>query len=163
MFIITILQKINLIKYKKMRVIKTKVYQIHEHPGKELCFKWIRENFHDLNEFSVYELVDSIKKLSQEIGGTNDYSISQSPCRGEYINFSEYDQLALDSLEADKCELTGTFWDQEIIKGLKSNSLNNVLQQLHQETEYVYSDEGLTDLCEANEYEFTENGSLIYN
>jgi len=46
---------------------------------------------------------------------------------------------------------------------LKNNSLNNVLQQLHQETEYVYSDEGLTDLCEANKYEFTENGSLIYN
>ena len=28
-----------------MRVIETKVYTIDEHPNKDLCFEWIRDNY----------------------------------------------------------------------------------------------------------------------
>jgi hypothetical protein len=144
-----------------MRVIETKVYEISEHPTKELCFQWIRENLHDLNDISLYELTDSIKKLTQEIGGRNDYSISQNPCRGEFIKFYDYDQELLDNLEADECPLTGTYWDIELIKGLQENDLKKVLYYLHEDTEYIYSDNGLIELCESNEYEFNEQGKLI--
>ena len=36
-----------------------------------------------------------------------------------------------------------------------------VLHNLHKDTEYVYSDEGLFELCQANGYEFNENGEAI--
>jgi len=31
---------------------------------------------------------------------------------------------------------------------------------LHDEGEYIYSDEGIEDLCEANGYFFTEDGAF---
>jgi len=36
----------------------------------------------------------------------------------------------------------------------------NALRFLHDEGEYIYSDEGLTELCDANEYHFTESGAF---
>ena len=56
-----------------MRIIETKVYTINEHPMKSLCFDWMRENLHDLNQYSAQEVTDSIEALSEAIGGTNDY------------------------------------------------------------------------------------------
>ena len=53
---------------------------------------------------------------------------------------------------------------QEKIKvneGLKNDNPEQVLYSLHADTEYLYSDEGLYELCESNEYEFTEEGELI--
>jgi hypothetical protein len=41
--------------------------------------------------------------------------------------------------------------------------MRKVLRTLHKETEYVYSDKGLKELCEANEYEFDINGVYIGN
>ena len=35
-----------------MRTIETKVYTIDEHPSKDKCFVWIRDNWHDLNQHS---------------------------------------------------------------------------------------------------------------
>ena len=82
----------------KMRTITTKVYKIYEHPNREKCYEWIRENWHDLNEHSVHDVVESINALTKIIGGSNDCSI--------------------------------------------------------------YSDEGLFELCELNEYEFNEEGNI---
>jgi hypothetical protein len=142
-----------------MRVIETKVYKINEHPNKELCFEWIRDNWHDLNQYSVNELIDSIKELSRVIGGTFDYSIGQSPNRGEHITFRDYDKELLSELVADNLPLTGVCWDGELIEGLVEGD-NRVLDMLHNDTEYQYSDEGLQELCESNDYEFNEDGSL---
>ena len=36
-----------------MKIIETKVYTIEEHPNKEKCFEWIRNNWYDLNQYSV--------------------------------------------------------------------------------------------------------------
>ncbi len=52
-----------------MREIIIKVYTIEEHPKKELCYEWIRNNWHDLNQQSIDEIIESIKALSAEIGG----------------------------------------------------------------------------------------------
>lgn len=144
-----------------MRIIEKKVYTINEHPNKEKCYEWIRENWHRLNQHSVEEVIDSIKSLSAKIGGTFDYSISQVPDRGERITFKDYDHEELCRLSADDCPLTGVCWDVDLIIGLRNGNPNEVLDSLHSDTEYVYSDDGLFELCEANQYEFDEDGNCI--
>ena len=145
-----------------MRTIETNIYTIEEHPNKDKCFEWIRDNWHDLNEHSVDEVIDSIKALSKEIGGTCDYSISQVPSRSEYINFKNYSQEDLSKLNADDLPLTGVSWDYDLIEGLKEGNLKMVIDQLHDSTEFTYSDDQLYELCVSNDYEFNESGS-IYN
>lgn len=142
-----------------MRTIETKIYTISEHPNKSQCFEWIRNNWHDLNQHSVEEIIESIKVLSNKIGGTFDYSISQVPDRGEHITFKDYSQEDLCRLSADDCPLTGVCWDIDLIQGLREGNTQKVLNSLHEDTEYQYSDEGLEELCEANGYEFTEDGN----
>jgi len=137
------------------------VFQIGEHPNREKCYDWIRSNLHDLNQDSVEELIRSIKALSNVIGGTFDYSISQVPSRGEHITFKGYDRAILDNLDAESDPLTGEFWDCNLIKGLREFNLKGVLDKLHDETEYAYSDEGLLELCREEKYEFDLNGEKI--
>lgn len=144
-----------------MRLIVTQVFEIEEHPNREKCYEWIRSNWHDLNQHSVYELEDSITALSEVIGGTYDYSISQVPCRGEHITFKGYDQAILDSLDAKSDPLTGNCWDCNLIEGLREGNPRSVLNNLHDVTECIYSDEGLFELCQSNGYEFNENGEAI--
>tara|TARA_R110000772_G_scaffold160628_1_gene271789 strand:+ start:839 stop:1279 length:441 start_codon:yes stop_codon:yes gene_type:complete len=145
-----------------MRVIETKVYTIEEHPNKSLCYQWIRDNWHDLNRHSVGEVIDSLKALQNEIGGDLDYSISSVPDRGEFIRFTDYDTQALISCSkvADELPLTGVCWDYHVIKGMRYGEPTQVLDTLHADTNYQYSDEGLYELCEANQYEFTEEGNI---
>ena len=143
-----------------MRVIETKVYTIDEHPNKEKCFEWIRNNWHDLNQHSLDEVVNSMKALQKEIGGRLDYQISCVPDRGEYISFSYFDRDYLCQLNPSDLPLTGVCWDYDLIMGLIEGEPERVLHSLHKGTEYIYSDEGLTELCEINEYEFDENGKI---
>ena len=144
-----------------MRIIETKVYTIEEHPNKELCFEWIRNNWHDLNSHSVDEVVASLAALQIKIGGTLDWSISAVPDRGEYITFRNYDKKALKELDSSECPLTGVWSDCLVIEGMQEGYPEKVLRSLHEDTEYLYSDEGLMDMCEANEYEFNEEGEVI--
>jgi hypothetical protein len=144
-----------------MREIKTIVYEIDEHPNKELCFEWIRNNWHDINDHSLHELVDSLKELSKRIGGTFDYSISTVPDRGEFIRFNDYSHEELCRLSADDLPLTGVCWDAVVVKGLRTDNTQKILDTLHANTEYQYSDEALLEMCLANEYEFDEDGVCI--
>ena len=143
-----------------MRVIETKVYEITEHPNKELCYKWMRENFNDLNQSSVDEVIESLKKLANKINGKLDFAIGQFASRGEFITIKDYDKDILDSLNPEDT-LTGLCWDYDVISGMQSYDLESVLNALHEDSEHVYSDEGLNDLAIANEYEFTLEGKLI--
>jgi len=144
-----------------MRIIELKVYEIDEHPNKEACFEWIRNNWHDLNEHSLEEVIDSLEKLSEKIGGTVDYSISQVPDRGEFIRFKDYNHEELCRLNQDDLPLTGVCWDADVIEGLRTGHSEKVLKSLHTDTEYIYSDAGLLEMCEANGYEFYVNGEVI--
>lgn len=143
-----------------MRQITKTVYTINEHPNKEKCFDWVRDNWYDLNEHSVSEVIDSLEALKNKIGGTLDYSIGQTPDRGEYITFKDYDGEILYSLDANDYPLTGVCWDGAIIEGLQKGDTKGILHWLHEETEYRYSNEGLFEHLETNEYEFNENGSF---
>ena len=85
-------------------------------------------------------------------------------------NYAEY-------LKGD-CPFTGVCYDENLLdpiraflkkptvnqgytwQDLVNDCANSLLECLHSEGEYIYSDEGLKDMCEANEYEFTENGSM---
>jgi len=144
-----------------MRIIETKVYTINEHPNKELCYKYIRENIHDLGRHDLEEVIDSIKALNKQIGGEFDYSISAVPSRGEFIRFTNYDKDILMDLVADDHPLTGVFWDEYLIKGLRDGDTLNVLRELHSEVEYIYSDDGLNCYCMDNDFEFDELGKLM--
>ena len=149
------------LKIKTMRILETKLYTIDEHPNKELCFNYIRDNWHDLNEHSVNEVADSIKALSKVIGGSCDYSIGQFPDRCEFISFTDYDKEELMKLNPENCPLTGVMWDIDLIEGMQKDDKNKVLRTLHNDSEYVYSNEGLLELCFANDYEFNEQGIVI--
>lgn len=144
-----------------MRTITTTVYTIDEHPNPEKCYEWIRENWHDLNDPSRDEFIGSLNALQKEIGGELDYSISTVPCRGEYISLKGYDKEAMRKLVASDCPLTGVCWDHDIIEAIQEGSLQSALKSLHEDTEHLYSDEGLRDFLEANEYEFTEEGEAV--
>jgi hypothetical protein len=144
-----------------MRIIELKVYEIDEHPNKEACFEWIRNNWHDLNSHSVFEVIDSLKVLSAQIGGTMDYSISAVPDRGEFIRFKDYNHEDLCRISQDDLPLTGVCWDADVIEGLRTGHPEKVLKSLHDDTEYQYSDEGLLELCQSNGYEFYVNGEVI--
>jgi hypothetical protein len=144
-----------------MRIIETKVYTIDEHPFKQKCFEWIRNNWNDINSYSVDEIIKSIEALSKKIGGTFEYSISEVPARGEHITFKDYNQGDLCRLSADDCPLTGVCWDIDLIVGLRNNNTRKVLDSLHDDTSYQYSDEGLFELCELNQYEFDVNGNCV--
>jgi hypothetical protein len=145
-----------------MRTETINIYKIDEHPSKDKCFEWIRNNeYHHIGDYEVDELVCSIKKLSEAIGGTNDWSIAHYPCRGEHITFKDYDEDLLEELNADECPLTGCFWDIEVINALKAKDMGKVLDTLHECVTHLYSDEALEEMCEANDYEFYESGKVV--
>jgi hypothetical protein len=144
-----------------MRTISFNVYQIEEHPNKTKCFEWIRNNWHDLNQHTVDEVINSLKKLQEIVGGDLKYSISQVPDRGEFISFRDYDHEKLCHLSSEDCSLTGYCWDIDVITHLRQDNINYLLKIIHSSTEYCYSDEGLENLCMANDYEFNENGKFI--
>jgi len=150
------------------------VYRIGEHPDKERCINWVRDNVHDLNQHDVDEMIASLKVLQERVGGSLDYCVGQFPERGEYIRFTDYDKDAFTevwreawkALDADVDSsgeiLTGTFWDWTVIKHVRRNDMKGLLGIIHRESECAYSDEGIEEIADANEWEFKEDGSLYH-
>jgi len=100
--------------------------------------------------------------LTEFIGGKNDYSIGQSPSRGEYIQFINYDKELLMELDANELPLTGVCWDADLIESMqKYGNADGLMTAIHNDTEHYYSNEGLRELCEINQWEFDERGEAI--
>ena len=135
-------------------------YTIDQHPDKEAVYSWIRDNWHDLGDFAVNDFIESLKALANEIDGNLDYSVGLFPDRGESISLTGYDDEKLKALNPDDLPLTGVIYDIYVIQALKEFNIENSLSFLHDEGEYIYSDEGLEELCESNEYYFTEDGAF---
>lgn len=157
-----------------MRIIETKVYTIDEHPSKSLCFDWMRDNCPELNDHGLQEMRESIAALSECIGGTHDYQFGVEPSNSQFISFMDYDIDKLMALDADDCSLTGNNYDYSVIKAMQDLNANvkghnlifnraadEVFSDLHTETEYIYSDEGLFEWAEMGELEFTEDGKAL--
>lgn len=145
-----------------MRTKTINIYKINEHPNPEACFEWIRNNWHDLGQHCVDEMIDSLKALAKEIDGELDYSLSIVPYRGEFVTIKEFNRSKLARLykRREECPLTGMCYDHDVIEALHNGGLSAVLNTLHAEGDYIYSDEGLRETCEANDYEFTEDGKF---
>lgn len=147
----------------KEKIVKS--YTIDSHPNPDLCFQWIRENWHDLNEHGVQEVVDSLKAIATHFDLSLDYSISQVPDRGEFITlkgvFNIDDVVTLRDSEEG---LTGVWSDWLVLStAVDADSWSvetEVLKAIHDETEYRYSDDALREDCEANDYYFSESGKL---
>jgi hypothetical protein len=145
-----------------MRIICKNVYLINEHPNKEKCFEWIRENWHDLNHHSLQEFAESLKALWEKVGGELKWSIGTVPDRGQFISLADYNIDKMRELfdQIDELPLTGVCWDHAIIENAYYNQIGHSLAALHSDTEHVYSNDGLFDLCISNDYEFYENGEI---
>lgn len=140
------------------------VYKIDEHPNKERCINWVRDNVHDLNQHDVDEMIASLKALQARVGGSLDYCVGQFPDRGEYIRFTDYDKDAVAELydevvSSEHLSLTGTFWDFEVVRSVYRNDMKGLLDTIHSGSEYLYSDEGIEEMADANGWEFKEDGS----
>lgn len=144
-----------------MREITYRVYKIDEHPDKDRCFGWVRDNMHDLGEHEVDDLINSLVKLRETIGGQLNYSLSQVPDRGEYIRFTDYDEEALAKLDEESCPLTGVFCDHDVIECIRNNDMRGLISRLHDWCEYHYTDEAIEEQALVNDWEFTIEGRLI--
>lgn len=147
-----------------MRIIETKVFTFDEHPNPQSCFDWIRSNWHDLGQHYVDDMIESLKALAKTVQGDLDYSLSIAPDRGEFVSIKGYDAALLAGLYAlkDDCPLTGMCYDIDVIEALRRGDLQStVLNILHNEGEYIYSDDGLREFCAGNEYEFDESGEAV--
>lgn len=143
-----------------MKTVTYDVYTIDEHPSKRAVFEWIRVNWWDLGQFYIDDLVASLKGAQKALGGKLDYSISIGPDRGQYIYFTGFDRKLLRGLHKHDCPFTGMCYDIDVIEALRKNDMGSLLTMLHEEGEYIYSDEGLAEHCEANEYYFKKDGGF---
>ena len=142
--------------------VAVKAYIIDSHPNKEAVFEWVRNNWHDLADVDLEDIVQSLKALADHIDGTLDYSISCVPDRGEFIRLSGFNQSLLNKLNADDCPLTGMWSDYCVIKSAQHLELESVvLKVCHDCGEFRYSDEGLEDFLSMNEYLFLEDGRIL--
>lgn len=136
------------------------LYTIDEHPNPEAVFDWVRDNWHHLADFAVEEFITSLKCLADEIGGKLDYSIGAFPDRSEYISLKDYRPMALAALNSDDLPLTGCFYDAEVIKAAQNGNIEEALQSLHEEGEFLYSDKGIIEELQCREAYFTEDGAF---
>ncbi len=146
----------------QIKIYNTYKFNELSEEAKQSAFDYIRNNWHDLGQHVVEEVVDSLKALEKAVRGDLDYSISIVPDRGEYIRITDYDKQALKELnkKKDDCPLTGVCYDYDVIQSLVNGDIEEVLNTIHKEGEYIYSDEGLTDMIEANDYDFLEDGTI---
>lgn len=160
------------------RIIETTVYNIDDHPAPDKVREWVRNNWHDLGDYSISEMVDSLNAFADHIGARVSYSLSIVPDRGESISF-DFGDVAAPSFSdlvnildlSGNCPLTGIWADEVILDAFRGDDIAtsdafhtveyNVLKALHTEGDYIYSDEGLTEFIKANEYEFTIDGVAV--
>lgn len=143
-----------------MRDITYTVYTIDEHPDKEKCYEWMRDNLHHLADHESDDFIHSLRALHDHIGGSLDYGVSLVPDRSEFIRFTDYDEELLAELDADACPLTGCFWDVHVIEHLRAghHDMRGLMDKLHEAHDYHYTEKALHNTAEANGWEFNKNG-----
>lgn len=142
-----------------MRSVKINIYKVAEHPNKELVFKWIKDNWHDIGQSEIDDVVASLQALKKVIGGRLNWSICAYPDRSEGITFEDFDKEALNNLSAEDLPLTGVCWDFDVIECTKSGDFSALFKSIHSNIEHLHSDKALIEMCEGNDYEFLEDGS----
>ena len=164
-------------------------YNINEHPDKEAAYQYIRDNWHDLGQHYLDESIESLKAFSDYFNADLDYAISVVPDRGEFITCNIADEN-ISKLSGNRlrtylvnnfskistcCPFTGCCYDETLLDQLRafikapdgrdfqellSDATSDLLKDLHSEGEYIYSDEGIHELLESNEYDLLIDGSI---
>lgn len=139
----------------------------------------IRDNFRNdgwLYEHNLQERIKTLEEFAKYIDVSLDYSISCVPDCGEYIRITPFYSFnntyeALKDLlkETQDCPLTGVCYDHDLLDVIKKHGVSDeglrlaftdYIDSIHKEYEHMLTDEYLQDLCEANGYEFLENGKM---
>jgi hypothetical protein len=145
-----------------MREITLKIYKFEELPGKSKLKAIDDFIYSDFFNYLLDEYVNSIKTLSECIGGNYDYSLSLIEDRCEFIKFSNYDATILKELydKRESCPLTGFVGDILVIEALYHSDMQKIIDSIHCEFEYQTKEENIKELCEINNYEFLEDGTF---
>jgi len=171
--VLKIVKLVNKTKGNKMRTeTYTRTFATFDELTPEQKELAIEENFSNAwhYEHCMGERIDTLKVFAKHLNGRLDYSISCVPDRGEFISIDhdlsrrELKEI-LTSLvnDVNDCPLTGVCYDEDIRDGLKKNelnyfglqaTLNDYLKSIHDEYESMLSVEYISELCEANGYEF---------
>ena len=130
----------------------------------------------DYGQWIMEERIGTLKAFGRYIAADIEYSLSLVPDRGEYIkmtphySFKTTYQLLKELLTLEKsCPLTGVCYDEDLRYYLGGKEINDTtiancftsyINSIHSEYESMLSNEYLADHCEANSYEFLENGEL---
>lgn len=139
-----------------------KAFTVEDHPNKQAVLDWVRDNWHDLADVDIDDIAASLKALAEHVNGHIDYSISCVPDRGEFIRLSSFDRSLLKDLNAEDCPLTGMWSDHCVIKSAQNYELESVvLSVCHECGDFRYSDEGISEFLEMNEYFFLEDGRFF--
>lgn len=150
-----------------------KKYNVYKY-SEELKEK-IRDNFAAspyYGDWIIEDRLNTLKAFAKILGADLDYCISLVPDRGEYIKIKNISNPTtwydLETLSYKDCPLTGVYYDDDLIHDaleFKSiqQALDKFLESIHDEYRYILSDEYLKEHCEANDYEFLENGELYHD
>lgn len=146
---------------RKITITKN-VYTFNEadHRLKQLIIANSFENDPHYGSYMLEEHIDSLKSLANYLRTTLDYSISLVPDRGEFIKFGEFDLNDLKELDKDNCPLTGCYADYAVIEALEKNDMSIVIDAIQKKYQYMLTNEAIAEHCEANGYEFLENGAM---
>jgi len=166
----------------KKEITKT-VYTIDNHPNKSKVFKWVRDNWTNLSGGYVSDLIKTVKAIACAMNCDVHYAILTVSDQNEFIKFTKHGDgnvfinkghLELLIKQSQHCSFTGhgndhllseslRLWDGE--SDIKLRHLSHAFQSLaldsiHDQTEHVYSDEGLNDYLDSNEFYFNKDGSF---
>lgn len=175
-----------------MKTVTTKFWRIQEHPNPEKCVDWFADSVPDLADCSRDEVIDSLKAFADHIGFDDvRYSIAIHPERGEFVSLKVTNKDAETVLDkyfnagdiaewaerSESLQFTGMWSDCILARALKEGNIgtasnlgeladaieNKVLETMHEEGEYLYSDGAIRDHCEANGYYFNEHGEADFS
>lgn len=129
---------------------------------------WCIGIFPDRGEYIRFSLSDDAGELSGVRlwkyleNNYSEYASKYTGKRGKTLDgncpFSGmlYDEILLDEIRGFMKKP-----DSRTFNELLDDCGHKLLTAIHEDVEYIYSDAGLFDLCQANEYEFTENGAIF--
>lgn len=145
-----------------MRIIETEVYEFHE------LSEQAKENakYELMSEYFWHEeAIESLYAFAEEIGiKIIDYGICWL---NDTNNFVDWEWIFVEHKNTiDKDDLTGYIMDYPLIKTWNrtkdvDDAICSWLYNCHQDYIFQFTDEYMIEHCEANEYEFTKEGTLI--
>lgn len=167
-----------------MKTVQIEIYRFSELSprSKENVFAHFRED-PTLASDVADEIIDSVKCFCKTFGITlKDIYFDNSDWKATFPKLDEDNEETVGEflssrLPKNDCPFTGvchdetlldpvrknlnnTSTDTEDLRSVLSDSLYAICWAHRDEIEYLYSDEALTELIEANDYEFTEDGRI---